>query len=52
MKPKAALVFNPVAGLGNAEQDIAEIESLKPVNRSSQVILNVTCTDEAIIQRW
>jgi YegS/Rv2252/BmrU family lipid kinase len=28
MKPKAALIFNPVAGQGNAEQDLAEIESL------------------------
>ncbi len=28
MKPKACLIFNPVAGQGNAEQDLAEIESL------------------------
>jgi YegS/Rv2252/BmrU family lipid kinase len=28
MKPKAGLIFNPVAGQGNAEQDLAEIESL------------------------
>jgi YegS/Rv2252/BmrU family lipid kinase len=28
MKHKACLIFNPVAGQGNAEQDLAEIESL------------------------
>ena len=28
MKPKACLIFNPVAGQGNAEQDLAQIESL------------------------
>jgi YegS/Rv2252/BmrU family lipid kinase len=28
MKPKACLIFNPVAGQGNAEQDLEEIKSL------------------------
>ncbi len=28
MKPKACLIFNPVAGQGNAEQDLAAIKSL------------------------
>jgi YegS/Rv2252/BmrU family lipid kinase len=40
MKPKACLIFNPVAGQGNAEQDLEEIKSLL----SSEIDLDVVIT--------
>jgi YegS/Rv2252/BmrU family lipid kinase len=44
MKPKACLIFNPVAGQGNAEQDLAEIESLlNPAIELDVVITTAEC---------
>jgi YegS/Rv2252/BmrU family lipid kinase len=44
MKPKACLIFNPVAGQGNAEQDLAEIESLlNPAIDLDVVITTAEC---------
>jgi YegS/Rv2252/BmrU family lipid kinase len=40
MKPKACLIFNPVAGQGNAEQDLEEIKSLL----SSEIDLDIIIT--------
>jgi YegS/Rv2252/BmrU family lipid kinase len=44
MKPKACLIFNPVAGQGNAEQDLEEIESLlNPAIELDVVITTAEC---------
>jgi YegS/Rv2252/BmrU family lipid kinase len=43
MKPKACLIFNPVAGQGNAEQDLAEIESL--LNQAIDLDVVITTAD-------
>jgi YegS/Rv2252/BmrU family lipid kinase len=44
MKPKACLIFNPVAGQGNAEQDLAAIESLlNPAIELEVVITTADC---------
>jgi YegS/Rv2252/BmrU family lipid kinase len=44
MKPKACLIFNPVAGQGNAEQDLAEIESLlNPAIELDIIITTAEC---------
>lgn len=44
MKPKSCLIFNPVAGQGNAEQDLAEIESLlNPAIELDVVITTAEC---------
>jgi YegS/Rv2252/BmrU family lipid kinase len=44
MKPKTCLIFNPVAGQGNAEQDLAEIESLlNPAIDLDVVITTAEC---------
>ncbi len=40
MKPKACLIFNPVAGQGNAEEDLAQIQSLL----DSEIDLEVVVT--------
>jgi YegS/Rv2252/BmrU family lipid kinase len=40
MKPKACLIFNPVAGQGNAEQDLEQIKSLL----SPEIDLDVVVT--------
>jgi YegS/Rv2252/BmrU family lipid kinase len=44
MKPKACLIFNPVAGQGNAEQDLKTIESmLQPEIDLEVVITTAEC---------
>ncbi len=44
MKPKACLIFNPVAGQGNAEQDLEQIESLlSPAIDLDVVITTAEC---------
>jgi YegS/Rv2252/BmrU family lipid kinase len=57
MKPKASLIFNPVAGQGDPEQDLATIESLLSENIDLDIIVTTAECEpgelaKAAISRW